>query len=322
MPLLEASDYRPPLLFRNGHINTFYPYLFRKINHPGYQRIRVHTPDGDFTDIDTIFNGNRRLAVLLHGLEGSSNSQYILGTSALLSSAGWDIAAINFRSCSGEMNLTPTLYHSGFTDDLHFILNGFKNQYDELFLTGFSLGGNVVMKYLGDRRYQIPENVKAAAGVSVPCDLAGGSIKIATKENYLYQKNFLNSLGAKMKIKAEQFPEIIDADKLTITRTLIDFDNHFTAPLHGFKDAKDYYAQSSCNQFLRQIQIPSLIINALDDTFLPDTSYPVEAALANPDLFLLTPGFGGHVGFTTYRAKNYWSEQKIKAFFEGFSQLN
>lgn len=321
MPVLEAHDYKPPVLFRNGHVNTFYPYLFRKTKHPGYNRKRVNTPDDDFVDLDMILNGNRRVTVLLHGLEGSSSSQYILGTSTLLAAHEWDIIAINFRSCSGEMNNTPLLYHSGFTKDLDFILHSIKNQYDEITLAGFSLGGNVVMKYLGEGAYTVPDNVIAAAGVSVPCDLAAGSLKIASKENFLYQKNFLLTLGHKMLHKARQFPGLMDPDKLKITKSLIDFDNYFTAPLHGFRDAADYYAQSNSLQFLHKIKVPSLIINALDDSFLPASSYPYAAADANPELFLMTPKFGGHVGFTTPRSAIYWNEEKIRTFFERFSSV-
>lgn len=314
MPVLKASDYNPPLLWKNPHINTIYPYFFR-IKHPvKYTRIRLETPDHDFVDIDTVINGNQKLAILLHGLEGSAQSQYILGTAYHLIHEGWDIAAFNFRSCSGEINRGPVLYHSGFTQDLHMTLQYFSKDYQNIAAVGFSLGGNVLMKYLGDGIYTIPSALKVSAGVSVPCDLAAGSKKIARPENYLYQKNFLLSLLKKMKMKHRQFPELIAIKEAKRVKTLIDFDHAFTAPVHGFADAWDYYDKANSLQFLSHIKIPSLMINALDDSFLPRTSYPYEIAQSNPSLHLLTPRYGGHVGFTTTGSMVYWNEQKIGSF--------
>ena len=321
MPLISSEDYKPPLILRSGQINTIYPYLFRKKQYVGYTRERIITPDDDFFDVDWVKNGNKRLAIMLHGLEGSSSSQYIIGTSAALIKNGWDVAAINFRSCSGSMNNTIAMYHSGFTSDVHYFISQKHVDYDEIFLCGFSLGGNAIMKYLGDQKYSLNEKIKASAGTSVPCDLEGGSIMIKKMENTLYERNFLKSLTQKIKLKHRIHPDKIDVSNLNKIKTLWDFDEYYTASLHGFTDARDYYNQCSSLQFLKNIKIPSLIINALDDTFLAKTSYPVKIAENSNFLHLMTPKYGGHVGFATFDSPNYWNENKILQFFSAHSQF-
>ena len=160
MPLIEFDDYRPALPFRNGHVSTIYPVYFRKQKHPGYDRVRINTPDDDFLDIDFIKSGSNKVALLCHGLEGSSESQYILSLSKLLSQNGYDTAAINYRGCSGEANLQPIMYHSGATYDLHTVINFLEKDYDQIDLIGFSLGGNLTLKYLGENiRMDLPSDL-------------------------------------------------------------------------------------------------------------------------------------------------------------------
>ncbi len=321
MPVLPADNYRPPIWLRNGHINTFYPYFFRRKIHHNYQRVRYTTPDDDFFDVDWLtFKDNRRLVILLHGLEGSSGSQYIMGTTHALSHHGFDISAINFRSCSGEMNLQPVMYHSGWTIDLHQFITTATSEYEEIFICGFSLGGNVTMKYCGDKTNVINDKIKAVVGVSVPCDLRAGSIKLMEMQNHFYELKFLETLIHKVKLKHLQFPEIIDISKIDGIKTLWDFDDHFTGPYHGFKDAEDYYNTCNCLQFLDQISIPALVVNALDDSFLPASSYPFEQAESNENLFLMTPKYGGHVGFTTFGSSYYWIETVILEFINKYSK--
>ncbi|MBK9737876.1 MAG: alpha/beta hydrolase [Saprospiraceae bacterium] len=319
MPIVAASTYKPPFFLRNGHLNTLFPFLFRNKSGILYQRERLDTPDNDFVDIDWVKQGNKRLCVLLHGLEGSSGSQYIIGTTKALIKAEWDVAAINFRSCSGEMNKQLTLYHSGFTDDLHFFITNHGDDYDEIYIAGFSLGGNVVMKYISDGRFKISNKIKAVCGISVPCDLNAGSYKIMEAQNHFYERSFIKTLTEKIILKHSLFPDQIDLTLIKHIKTLRDFDDFYTAPIHGYRDASDYYDKCNCLQFLDNIKIPAIIINALDDSFLPKESYPYNAAKVNENLFLMTPKYGGHVGFTTFGFEHYWSESEMIRFFERYT---
>jgi len=319
MPVIDNFHYKPPLFLRNGHLNTFYPYLFRKKPMFFVQRQRYFTDDNDFFDVDWTPRKNKRLAILLHGLEGSSNSQYIVGTTKALIDHQWDVAAINFRSCSGEMNKQLKMYHSGFTEDLHHFITQIESEYDEIAISGFSLGGNVTMKYLGDKKYTLSPKIIAVAGTSVPCDLEGGSVRIMEGQNHLYEKRFLETLKLKLIEKNKRFPDLVDLSNLKKLKTLWDFDEYYTSSLHGFKDAKDYYLQCSSLPYLKNISIPALMINALDDSFLSEASFPYESAKNNPNLYLLTPKYGGHVGFTTFGTQYYWNEKQIVDFFEKHS---
>lgn len=322
MPILNADSYKPGILLRNGHVNTIYPYYFRKKHQHPYRRKRIHTLDGDFFDIDFLQNGNRKICILLHGLEGSSDSQYINGLTNILSIHGYDIAAVNFRSCSGEMNLLPEMYHSGYTKDLPLILSDIENDYNEIVIAGFSLGGNVAMKFAGQQGEKIHPKIKAIVGVSVPCDLKAGSIKLKKWYNYPYERMFLKTLLVKIKQKAHDFPDLVPRSNINKVKSLWDFDEYYTSCCHGFVDAEDYYAQSNSKQFLHSIMVPSLMINALDDSFLPEESYPYEAADANPFFNLMIPKFGGHVGFTVRGKEMFWTDERILEFFNNHTGQN
>ena len=311
MPILEVN-YTPPIWLRNAHINTLFPYLFRKSNIV-YSRQRVFTPDQDFFDVDNVHDKQKKLAVLLHGLEGSAYSQYMLGTSELLAQHGWDVSCINFRSCSGPINLQKSLYHSGFTADLHHYIQNHTIDYETVVLIGFSLGGNVVLKYTTDQVYVVPHNIRCAIGVSVPCDLKGSSIEIKKRKNIIYQRNFLKSLSNKMRQKATQFPEI-QIENMSKVKNLVDFDDYFTAPIHGFRDADDYYFQNSSLKSLPNAVIPTLLINAKDDTFLSPSCFPINMAQGHKNFYLSMPSYGGHVGFANFGAPFNWNELTILKF--------
>ena len=308
-------------MLRNGHLNTIYPTLFRRQKSPAYERVRVTTLDDDFLHVDCILQNHKRLAILCHGLEGTSLSKYIIGTGDILSQQGWDIAAINYRGCSGEQNLNPILYHSGATEDLHDVVQWFAGDYDEISLVGFSLGGNLVLKYCGEKKRSLSDNIRSAIALSVPVDLAEGSQTISQLKNYIYQKKFLISLSKKVIAKSKQFPDIVDASLLRKIRTLYDFDDVYTSKLHGFEDAEDYYKISSSKQFLRHIDIPALIINALDDPFLPEACYPYHEVKGNKSLSMITPSYGGPVGFTTPGEAHYWDEVVVSNFLGKHSHL-
>ena len=207
-------NYKPKWWLRNGHINTMYPYLYRNQSPVSFIRERWQTADMDFIDLDMIYGESKELVILSHGLEGSSSSQYIQSIAKLLSNSGYDVCALNYRSCSGDMNRTATMYHSGFTMDLDMIITKLKYKYCKIHLVGFSLGGNMNLKYTTDGIYTIDSKISSVVAVSVPCDLAGSSDRISSWYNYLYQYKFLETLLAKMKTKAEMYPNIINANDI------------------------------------------------------------------------------------------------------------
>ncbi|MBT8189017.1 MAG: alpha/beta fold hydrolase, partial [Bacteroidia bacterium] len=279
-----------------------------------FRRVRIETPDDDFLDIDILEGNNKRLAILCHGLEGSSKSHYILGTSGMAIENSWDVAALNYRGCSGEMNRQRRMYHSGATDDLDLVLKHFSPGYQEIALVGFSLGGNLVLKYCGERPDSLDTSISSVTGISVPCDLAAGCRHIGKSSNFIYEKKFLVSLKEKIRQKEKQFPGSFDMKHVNSIHKLYDFDDQFTAPIHGFKDAEDYYGQSNCKQFLNDIRIPCKIISALDDPFLPSVSYPFKEADENPSIRFIASKFGGHVGFVRLGEAYYWNELKTIEF--------
>lgn len=316
MPILDASEYRPSLIFRNGHINTMYPFIFRKNINPPYQRERFITSDDDFVDLDFLMTNSKRLAILCHGLEGSSESQYMQYTSSLLVENGWNVMVFNFRSCSGEMNRQMQMYHSGWTTDLHEILTKYEKGYEEISLVGVSLGGNMILKYATDHIYKLSDKIKSIVAISSPVDLSASSQKIITRQNILYDIRFRMTLLDKVKQKYELFPDEVHIDDVKKVQTLWDFDEYFTGPIHGFDGAEDYYAKSNAKQFLHQTSIPTLMITALDDPFLTEESSIFEIARKSKNLYFLAPKYGGHVGFTTFGANYYWNEYKTLQFID------
>lgn len=309
----DFTEYRAGIIFRNKHLNTIYPAFFRKINNIKYQRERIETPDNDFFDIDWSRVNSKKLLILLHGLEGSSNGQYIKGMARIFNENSWDVCAINYRGCSGEINKTPGFYHGGATDDIDYLINIIEKDYEKIVLTGFSLGGNILLKYLGDGVYRLNKKIKAGAAISVPCDLESAMENLSRRRNFIYSKRFLKSLKNKVMLKKSLFPDIISDKNFKAIASLKDFDDEYTAPVHGFKDACDYYSKCSCKQFLKNIKIPALIINALDDPFLTKECYPAKEAKTNENLTLITPKHGGHVGFSSF-SSYYFTEKMVLKF--------
>lgn len=319
MPLIHSSSYRPPFPFQLGHLSTIYPALFRKVV-LAYSRERIATPDQDFLDLDWSRVGSERLVLVLHGLEASSETPYVKGMIRQFNRQGWDGLALNFRSCSGEMNLRPRVYHSGETSDLQWVIRHIEaqKQYRELALVGFSLGGNVLLKYLGEG-HDYPDLLKKAVAISAPVDLVGSALQIDKQLfNRLYRKRFMGYLNAKLQTKLKQYPGLIQLPKGRLPRNFIEFDDWFTGPIHGFEGAMDYWTRASSKPFLHQIQHPTLLINAQDDSFLSDTCYPLEIARDHPCFYLETPAHGGHVGFVPVGKKEvYWSEARAWEFVGG-----
>lgn len=316
MPVLQAPDYKAPVLLRNRHLLTIFPSLFRKIKPANYTRTRIATHDNDFLDLDFSKVGSDQLVIILHGLEGDSRRQYITGMVHIFNEGGYDTVSMNFRGCSGESNKALRFYHSGETGDLHTVVQHMVTTgvYKRIHLIGFSLGGNVTLKYIGEQGAAIPDIVKSAVAISVPCDLKDSSIELEKRHNFIYMKRFIRSLGLKLFNKAKQYPTEISLDNFNTIKNFKQFDDRYTAPMHGFKDAEEYWARNSSKQFLENIRIPTLLINALDDPFLGKGSFPYKEAGNNPDLYLETPETGGHVGFVTFTGKHYWSERRAFQF--------
>jgi len=314
MPVLE-STYRPPFQFKNGFIATVYSGLVRKVNLE-QKRERMETRDKDFLDLDWSYAQIKSDAVivLLHGLEGNAQRPYITGTAKLFSQNGIDAVGVNFRGCSGEDNRFYHSYHSGATDDLDDVVKYCveKKGYSKVYIKGISLGGNITLKYLGEDR-KIPEQVKSAIAISVPVHLNGSAIELHKLKNKAFAIRFKKHLVDKLRVKIKQFPDKISVMEINSIKTLRYFDEVYTAKAHGFKDALDYYEQSSSLQFLKNITVPTLLINALNDSFLSSECYPVKDAKNNKYLHLEMPSHGGHVGFI--QKKNiYYNEKRALDF--------
>ncbi|MDX1628013.1 MAG: alpha/beta fold hydrolase [Fulvivirga sp.] len=307
-------NYKRPKILFSGHLETIYPALFRKVKDITYKRERIHTPDGDFLDLDWVKNGSKSLVIISHGLEGSSDRAYMKGMARIMANHQYDVLAWNYRGCSEEMNKQLRFYHSGATDDLDLVVAHAKDKgYDEINLVGFSLGGNLTLKYLGEKKR--PE-IHRAITFSVPLDLHSSCDQISKPGNVLYSNRFLRNLKKKVRQKAQQMPELKTNDLHKI-KTLIDFDDQYTAPIHGFKNAVHYYESCSAIGFLENIKIPTLIVNAANDPFLSDECYPRELLKDHRYVKLEVPRHGGHVGFASFSGDNtFWSEKRALHFID------
>ena len=316
MPL-TPSTYRAPLGFRGGHFSTIYPTLFRRTGALSIERKRLELPDGDFLDLDWSPRKDKRLAIIGHGLEGTSSAKYIQGMSLALQKRDWDTLAWNYRGCSGEPNRIFCTYHSGVSDDLaHVIDHAIAQGYQNIALIGFSLGGNIVLKYLGEQGSNIIPEVKAGVTFSVPCDLTSSSLELGKWQNKLYMARFMDGLKEKIIQKDQQFPGKLDLTGINQIKTFTEFDDRFTAPINGFIDAQDYWIRASSKPLLSQITVPTLMVQAQNDPFLPKACYPIEIAQQSECLHLEIPTSGGHTGFIS-RGKEYWSETRCSEFLEG-----
>ncbi len=314
MPLSNESFYQRPKWLFSGHLETIYPALFRQVELQKPERERIVTADGDFLDLDWFRNGNPRLVILSHGLEGNSTRPYMLGMAREFTLKGFDVLSWNFRGCSEEMNRKVIFYHSGATYDLDTVVSHAEKNYSEIYLVGFSLGGNLTLKYLGEKKFSNPK-IKNAVAISVPLDLAGSCNKISSGENIIYSKRFLKSLKEKVVRKSLAFPGELPVGLLRKIKTLRDFDEYFTGPLHGFSDAAEYYRVNSSLQFLDQITVPTLILNAQNDPFLSETCFPVKLARSLDLIHFEFPKHGGHVGFSgEFGKKYYYSEARAVEF--------
>lgn len=315
MPVI-SSDYRPPRFMANGYVQSILPTLIRRLPTQHFQRERIATGDDDFLDLDWSRTGSKQLLIISHGLEGHSKRPYVAGVARAANQQGWDALAWNFRGCSGEPNQQLRFYHSGATDDLHQVVQHAVEQgYQTIHLVGFSMGGNLSLLYAGRHADELPKAVVSVAAFSVPCDLSASAAQLAKPNNKIFMKRFLRDLRTKVEAKEKQFPGQLSAAGYEQIKTFKQFDDRYTAPIHGFKDADDYWHQSSCIHYLEDIRIPSLLVNAENDPFLPAACFPYVQAENNPNFLLEVAQSGGHVGFIELnRAQEYWMERRVVDF--------
>ena len=321
MPLVAKSHYHPPFYLFNGHLQTIVPSLWRSVPDVAYQRERLELPDGDFLNLDWSRLPEKQpidsLVLVSHGLEGDASRPYMRGMVRALNRAGLDALAWNYRSCGGEMNRLLRSYHLGDTDDLDLVVRHAlaTGRYQRVYLVGFSAGGNVTLKYLGEDSGRLPAEVKRAAVFSVPTDLQASSVHISRPQNQVYLRRFLKSLREKVRAKAELLPGQVDLNGIEELRDFEEFDSRYTAPMHGFDSAAAYYLSASSGRYLSGIRVPTLLVNAQNDPFLPESCFPREVASASPFVFLETPPEGGHVGFPEGSPDGeYYSERRAVEF--------
>ena len=303
--------YSPPWFLFNPHLETIYPSLFRRVALKEYHRERITTPDHDFLDLDWLTQGNKNVVIISHGLEGNSQRSYMKGMARAFYDHNFDVLTWNYRGCSGEINKTLRFYHSGATDDLSLVVDHVISKgYENVFLIGFSLGGNLTLKYAGER--SLDKRIKGVATFSVPLNLHTSCIQISKSSNWIYSRRFVRNLKKKVKAKAKQMPEL-NIDGIDQINNLLNFDNRYTAPLHGFKDAIEYYQQCGAIRFIESIKVPTLIVNAKNDPFLSKECFP--EMIDHPFVKLEFPDRGGHVGFASFNGNGlYWSEQRALDF--------
>lgn len=343
MPLIAPSSYEPPTRLWNGHLQTIIPSLFRKVTVP-YVRERIETPDDDFLDLDwskgyraegmglgaeviessttplPVAASHLPLAILSHGLEGSSTSQYLAGMARHLTYNGFDCLAWHYRSCSGELNRQQRFYHIGETGDLHFVIQyALSKGYSTIYLMGFSAGGNVTLKYLGEQGKAIHPAIKKAVVFSVPVDLMGSARRLEEWDSLVYNYRFNRTLKRKVRQKAAVMPGVFPMAAVRKARSIREFDDLFTAPMNGFRDVTDYYTRSSSLQFIPAIAVPTLIVNAKNDPFLSPECFPGALAWELPNVWMEFPEDGGHCGFPPKNGGiqgTYWSEERALSFLK------
>jgi predicted alpha/beta-fold hydrolase len=319
MPI-PSINYPAPRWLPGGHLQTIFPAKCIVKPQVAYRRERWPAPDGDFIDIDFVDgNPGQPFLVLFHGLEGSSDSHYARALMSHIATIGWSGAVPHFRGCSGELNHAPRFYHSGDAQEVGWILQRLaacrnERRAGKFYAVGASLGGNALLRWLGESQHQA-EIVDAACAISAPLDLAGGGAALSRGINLVYTKAFLQTLKPKCLQKLGQFPGLFERDAMLQARNLYEFDNIVTAPLHGYRDTDDYWNRASANHVLNDITVPTLILNAQNDPFLPPHHLPRTASRY---VTLDYPLQGGHVGFATGPLPGAinWLPRRIIRFLE------
>jgi len=319
MPVLHHSSYPgPPYYQFNGHLQTILPAILRKVETP-YERERITLPDDDVLDLDWVDNGSRQLVILTHGLEGNTDRHYMKGMANTFTGLGWDVLGWNCRTCNGEMNQQLRMYNHGDIEDVEQVIqHALKTKhYERLVLIGFSMGGSILMKYLGVHGKEVPAPVTTGIAFSSPCDLAESVAALELPGNGFYKRRFFNSLRPKIEAKAAQYPDVIDLSNFERIRKWKDFDNFFSAPINGYEDADDFYYQASAKNFMAGTDRPILLVNAQNDPILTPACSPLQLCENHPNIYLETPKSGGHVGFSQRKKQSAWSERRAVEFVEG-----
>jgi hypothetical protein len=327
---LAAKIFTPHPLFKSGHAQTLLAFAWprrrglRELRRDEARLFEVET--GVRVLVHCRWQPERRTRptlLLVHGLEGSSESIYMLSTALKAYRAGFNVLRLNMRTCGDTLHLTPTLYNSGMSQDLRAVVRELveRDELTEVFLGGFSLGGNMSLKLAGEYGADIPRELKGVCAISPSVELAASAEAIGQRSNWVYQRRFIRSLKRRMREAARLYPERYDASELARVRTLRAFDEIYTAPHGGFRDAADYYTRSSSLPLIPRIQIPTLIIHAEDDPFIPFDSLRHPSVRANPNVILLAPAHGGHVGFVAGGQKTagedrFWAENRLIEFCE------
>lgn len=319
----DPGPFRAARWLPGPHAQTMFGAMLRALPRPPTSRERWELPDGDFVDVDVLAGDpGAPLLLLLHGLEGSGRSHYVRGMMAQARRRGWRAFALNFRSCGGEPNRLLRSYHSGETADLGLAVERLLPRLGAapLLLAGFSLGGNVLVKWLGEQGDSLPRQIAAAAAVSVPFDLqrCAAALDGPGVAQWIYRTRFLRGLKRKALEKARSFPGRLDAARVRAAATIVAFDDAVTAPVHEFEGARDYYARSSSGPFVARVRVPLLLISAADDPMIPDDCLPADAR-ANPFVAVETTPDGGHVGFIAGPpwAPRFWAEERSAAYLDG-----
>jgi uncharacterized protein len=322
----QAGAYRAPFWLPGAHAQTIVPALFSRLPLPAYRRERWDTPDGDFVELDWVepppgqrLAPNAPLFVLFHGLEGGSGSHYARSLAAAAGALGWHAVIPHFRSCSGPLNLLPRFYHLADANELDWILRRLAARHNgPLVVAGVSLGGNVLLHWLAQQR-EDAAIVAAAAAISAPLDVHAGGRMLSHGFGMVYTQSFLRTLKAKALQKLEQYPGLFDKEAVLASRTMGEFDNVVTAPLHGFRDVHDYWTQATVKPRLTEIVVPTLVLNARNDPFLPGHTLPGRHAVSAA-VELEQPEHGGHVGFMTgpFPGRSGWLSERVTGWLSGF----
>lgn len=321
--LSPLKPFHPPYWMRNAHLQTVLNVYLGDHPHVPLRRERLNTPDGDFLDLDwMVQNQSVPFVIACHGLEGNSRARYMMRLVKLAQEAGWNAVSMNFRGCSGEPNNLLRAYHSGETGDLDFVIQTVLQRYPAnfIYLTGFSLGANVICKWLGEQADGISPNIKGAASCSAPYNLHASQKIMDSGIRRFYVEYFMQSLRRKVIEKHSRFPGTFNLKRAKRSFSFQTIDDSFTAPVHGFRGYVDYYTQSSSMQYLPHIQIPTLLIHALDDPFTSIETLPNPEQINNPNLHYFYQQHGGHLGFYDKYARSYWLSQQIIYWFTHLHQ--
>ena len=316
MPFIQNNTYNSqvPFLHKNAHYSTIYAGKFKKFATPKYTREIIELFDGDFLEIDFNLKNPKKAVILCHGLEGNSQRTYINSCATLFLEKDYSVFAWNNRTCSGKMNRLPKMYHHASIEDLDAVVKFALNKgIEQIFLVGFSMGGAQVLNYLG-RIKNIDSRVKAGVSVSVPIEIKASAEALKKGFNKVYMYNFLIGLKHKLKLKAQQFPDVITMEKVKQIRDFDFLDDNFTAPLHGFTDRHDYYYQVSPARSLDNIFHPVLILNSYDDPFLGEGCFPIDFAKNNKIIHLETFNYGGHCAFPLKNSEYSYAEIRALEF--------